>query len=158
MRRAAHRGQQGGQGFDILAVDFNQLEPHRHVCPQPCVDSGLRGLDQRRLAHAARAPEQHIVGRQAAREPLGVGDKLIADPVDSDQQIKRNAVDLDDRLQRLARGGPDKGIGGLEVGALLCRRGHALERVGNSGQNGEERMRLGHGDQHWTWGNDRRAL
>ena len=34
--------------------------------PQACAHVGVRRLDQRRLAHAARAPQQRVVGGQAA--------------------------------------------------------------------------------------------
>ena len=37
---------------------------------------GVHGLDERALAHAARAPQQGVVGGQAAREALGVGEQV----------------------------------------------------------------------------------
>ncbi len=51
------------------------------------------GLDQRRFAHAARAPQQRIVGRQAAGEALGVLDQHVAHPVDALEQRHLDAVD-----------------------------------------------------------------
>ena len=58
----------------------------RRASGAPCrrlVDAGMDRLDQRALAHAARAPEEHVVGRQAAREALGVLDQDVAHAVDA---------------------------------------------------------------------------
>ena len=52
------------------------------------VDLGVHGLDQRGLAHAACAPEQRVVGRQAAREAQGVLEQdfaLAFDALEQDQ-------------------------------------------------------------------------
>ena len=60
---------------------------------------GMRRLDQRRLAHAARAPEQRVVGRQAAREALGVLHQRVAHAVDALEQRHLDAVDARHRRE-----------------------------------------------------------
>ena len=50
------------------------------------VDLGMGRLDQRGLAHAACAPQQGVVGRQATGEALGVLDQGVARPVDAGEQ------------------------------------------------------------------------
>ncbi len=69
------------------------------------VDRGMRGLDQRRLAHAARAPEQRVVGRQPAREALGILDQHVAHPVDALEQRHLDAVDRAAPARAAARPG-----------------------------------------------------
>ena len=86
--RPAHQRHQVGQTFDVLAVDFDELE--RPVTAfAPCVrniDLRVHGLDQRRFAHAARSPQQRVVGRQPAREALRVLQQHIAHAVDALEQ------------------------------------------------------------------------
>ena len=89
--RLAKKAHQRRQALDVLAVDLDQLEASGDG--RLPVDRGMRGLDQRRLAHAARAPEQRVVGRQAVGEALGVLDQEIAHPVDAAQKRKIDAVD-----------------------------------------------------------------
>ena len=79
------------------------------------VDRGVRRLDERALAGAARAPQQHVVGRQPGGEPLGVVEQDVADPVDAAQQPDLDPVDLGDRLEPAAVGMPDEGVGGVEI-------------------------------------------
>ena len=57
------------------------------------VDRGVHCLDQRRLAHAARAPQKHVVGGQAGGETLGVVDQDVAHAVDAADQADVDAVD-----------------------------------------------------------------
>ena len=54
----------------------------------------MDGLDQRGFAHAARAPQQRIVGGQAAREAAGVVEELVALSVDALEQRQIDAIDL----------------------------------------------------------------
>ena len=72
-------------------------------------------LDQRALAGAARAPQQHVVGREPGREPLGVVEQNVAHPVDPAQQTDRHPVDRRHRFQPFAVGMPDEGVGGIEI-------------------------------------------
>ena len=62
---------------------------------------GVRRLDQRRLAHAARAPQQRVVGGQAAGEAARVVEQLLGGAVDALEQAERLAVDVRRRAGRL---------------------------------------------------------
>ena len=86
-------------------------------------DLAMHGLDERALAHAARAPQQRVVGGQAAGEALRIGKQGIAHPVDALQQRKRHAVDLDDGEEGFGLGLPDEGIGRPESRASRPRVG-----------------------------------
>ena len=77
------------------------------------VDAGMRGLDQRGLAHAARAPQQRVVGGQAVGEALGILDQDVAHPVDALEQAEIDPVDARHRRQPPVRV-PDEGVGGAE--------------------------------------------
>ncbi len=61
---------------------------------RPLVDAGVHGLHQRRLAHAARAPQQRVVGGQAGGEALGVLGQDVAHPVDALEQRQLDAADM----------------------------------------------------------------
>jgi hypothetical protein len=130
----AHQPHQRRQALDVLAVDLDELQAaggHGAV-----VDVGVNGLDQRRLAHAARAPEQRVVGGQAPGEALGIGDELVADEIDAVQQRNIDAIDLGHRLEGERRRLPDEGVGGVEVRTLAHGRREALKRRGDSRQKG----------------------
>jgi len=57
-------------------MDFDELQLSR------ATECAMRGLDQRGFAHAARAPEQSVVGGQSLREAPRVGEQEIARAVD----------------------------------------------------------------------------
>ena len=107
------------------------------------VDRRVRCLDQRALAGAARAPQQHVVGRQPGGETLGILDEDVAHPVYSAQQVELDAVDFADGLQPFALGVPDEGVGGVEIVLRRRRRRQAFERVGDAGQQ-RQKIGLGH--------------
>ena len=111
--------------------------------PRTIVDRGMHRLDQRRLAHAARAPEQRIVGRQAAREALGILHQRVAHAVDALEQRHLHAVDARDRNQPRALGMPDEGVGAAEIGHCGWTRREPLQRVGDA------RKRLVIGSRTW---------
>ena len=128
--RVAQQRHQFRQPLDVLAMDFDELEPA--ACRMRGADRGMRGLDQRRLAHAARAPQQRIVGRQAAREALGVLDQEVAHPVDALEQRHLDAVDARAPASSRARlRVPDEGVGRGEVGRGGGRRREPLQRLGD---------------------------
>ena len=141
--RGARDRHQFGQALDILAVNFDQLERMLALGGERHVDGGLRGFDERRLAHAARAPQQRIVGRQAIGKTLGVLDQHVADPVDALEQRHLDAVDARHR-HKPSVGVPDESVGGGQIGLFAALRREALERVGDSLQNVvlRERARL----------------
>ena len=106
------------------------------------VDGGVRRLDQRALAGAAGAPQQHIVCRQAGGEPLGVVEQDVADPVDPAQQSDFDPVHLVNRVEPPAVGVPDESVAGVEVDGWRRRRSQALQRSGNAV---EQRQQIGIG-------------
>ena len=79
--RAAEEVHQAGQALDVLAVDLDQLQPVGLLAVD--VDIGVSGLHQRRLAHAARAPQQRVVRGQPVGKALGVFDQDVPHPVDA---------------------------------------------------------------------------
>ena len=62
--------------------------------PELAAHLGVRGLHQRRLAHAARAPQQGVVGGQALGEAARVVEQLLGGAVDALEQAERLAVDV----------------------------------------------------------------
>ncbi len=119
LRRLEDRHQLG-QRVDVLAVDLDELE--RRFQAAVGVDRGVHGLHQRRFAHAAGAPQQRVVGRQAGGEAPGVVEQYVAHPVDAADQPDLDAVDAMDRLQEAWIGHPDETIGGFELGLGGQRR------------------------------------
>ena len=103
-------------------MDLDEFEPR---------DLAVHGLDQRALAHAARAPKQRIVGGKPARESRGVGEQRIARGVDALEQRERHAVDGSDRQEALRLGLPDKGIACGEIGPLGLARTKPLDGAGD---------------------------
>ncbi|MNN15065.1 hypothetical protein D3C81_1281610 [compost metagenome] len=76
----------------VILVDLHQ--------PQPVLDEGIQaGLDQRRLAGAARAGQQHVVGRQPVHELARVGDDGILLALDVLQVVQVDRRQLAHRLQ-----------------------------------------------------------
>ena len=67
------------QALDVLAMDLDELE----LAAGLVVDEMMRGLDERALAHAARAPQQRVVGGQPLGEALGILDQDVARQIDA---------------------------------------------------------------------------
>jgi hypothetical protein len=88
----------------------------------------MHRLDQRGFAHAARPPEQHVVGRVASGEAFGIVHENVANPVDAPDQADLDAIDLVHRLQIAGIGLPHEAIGDGKVG--LWRGGR--RETGNS--------------------------
>ena len=132
---------QRGQALDVLAVDLDQLQPVGGLAVG--IDAGMRSLHQRGLAHAARAPQQRIVGGQAVGEALGVLDQDVAHPVDALEQEEVDAADALDLGQPPVRV-PDKGVGIIE--RFVRRGGRRVRR--KVGRNGLQRA----DDPHWRVG------
>ncbi len=108
---SAQRAEEIGQRLDILAVDFDELQ----AAADPR-QRAMHGFDQRGLAHAARAPEQRIVGRKPAGEALGVGEENVALEIDAFKQAQIDAIDLCDRMKHRPGRAPDEGFGGRKSG------------------------------------------
>ena len=95
------------------------------------IDLGMRRLDERGFAHAARAPEQRIIGGQALRKTLGISLKISRT-----RSMPRKSPDLDPAhmrhgLKQLARRMPDESIGGGEGWRLGLARRQSFERDGD---------------------------
>ena len=78
--------------------------------PQLAAHLGVRRLHQRRLAHAARAPQQRVVGGQAQGEAARVVEQLLGRAVDALEQAERLAVDVRHGQEAFGRGLPDEGL------------------------------------------------
>jgi hypothetical protein len=98
------------------------------------IHGGMRGFHQRRFSHAARAPQQRIVGRQSAGEAFGILDQRVAHAIDALEQRHSDAVDVRHRRER-AVGLPDIGVGHAEVRRSRAGRRKPLQRVGNTRQH-----------------------
>ena len=96
-------------------------------------DRGMRRLDQRRFAHAARAPQQRIIGRQAAGEALGIFDQEVAHAVDALEERHVDTVDAANRRELAAFRVPDEGLGGGEIERRRRRPGRAVPARRRSG-------------------------
>ena len=128
MKRKSRRAQQvhqGRQALDVLAMNLDQLQAIGRLAVD--IDAGMRRLDQRRLAHAARAPEQRVVGGQAVGEAFGVLDQDVAHPVDPLEQAEIDAADARHRRQPSV-GMPDEGVGGCQTTQAPSAEGEAAER------------------------------
>ena len=133
-RRGAQQRHQRRQRLDILAVNLDQLQAIGRLAID--IDAGMRRLDQRRLAHAARAPQQRVVGGISVGEAFGVLEQDVAHPVDALEQAEIDAVDARDRRQPPIRV-PDEGIGAFQhIGARGFGRGG-----GKAGRDGLQRAR-----------------
>jgi hypothetical protein len=142
--RAADQRHQLRQALDILAVDFDELERAASaVVRERGVDRGVRGLDQRRLAHAARAPQQRVVGGQAFGEALGIFHQHVAHAVDALEQRHLDAVDAFDRRQPPAVGVPDESVRAGKIGEGGVARRQPLKRRGDAFQHRAGGGRLG---------------
>lgn len=87
------------------------------------VDRGMHRLDERGLAHAARTPQQHVVGGQGGGETPRVVEQDVAHAVDGADQLDVDAVDARHRLQFAGFRGPDETVGRGEIRlSRLCRR------------------------------------
>ena len=136
-------------------MDLDQLQRPGPGFRARRIDRGMRGLNKRRLAHPARAPQQRIVGGQALREPLGVVEQNVADAVDAAQKSHLDAVDLVNRLEAAAVGMPHEGVAGLKFVAGRSGRGQALQRVGDAVEQ-REQVGIGFGQGQILWQPGRR--
>ena len=102
------------------------------------IDLGMRRLDQRRLAHAARAPQQRVVGRQAAGEALGVlasaASRTRSMPRSSASSTRLTRATGERRARRRARRTRRR----RRNRGRRRRRGEALQRLGDAGEGRAE--------------------
>ena len=87
----------------------------------------MRGLDEGGFAHPARAPKKRVIGREALREALGIGEEDIASLVDPPQQLDIDTVDARDGDESRGPRGKDEGVGGVEIARSSRRAGEPLK-------------------------------
>ncbi len=90
-----HQQRQAG---DVFAMHFHELERVADLLGH----RRMGGFDQRGLAHAARAPQQHIVGGKAGGETIGVVEQNVAHMIDALDEREIDAVRPRDGHQMLA--------------------------------------------------------
>ena len=112
LRAVGHQLDDVRQVHHIGLVDLDQAQALAAVGVQA-------GLDQRGLAGAARARHQHVVGRQAFDELLGVGLQAGLLPVDFLQVVQAQLGHVTHGLQAPCR-----------VAALAIAPGHGLSPIG----------------------------
>ena len=87
-------------------------------------------------------------GRIDPFNPVKFG--MLGLPVDAAQQVQFDAVDLRYRLQRLPLRLPDERVGAGRLQPARGRRAHALQRLGDAGQQGQLRVGVTrHGGSVW---------
>ena len=64
--------------------------------PLPGRDLGMNGFHERAFPHAARPPQERIIGGQAAREVLGIGEQRVAHAIDGFQKRDGHSVHMRD--------------------------------------------------------------
>ena len=116
------------QALDVLAMDLDQHQRLWLVLVDPCVD----GLHQRALAHAASAPQERVVGGQAAGESARIVMERVGDAFDPAQKVVGDTRHQRHRPQSTAAGLPDEGVGGREIGVLDRRWESSLQRFGDA--------------------------
>ena len=127
---------QVGQALDVLAMDLDQLEhAGAGLGAARRIDRRVRRLHQRRLAHAARAPEQRVVGRQAAwRSARYCPSARRARGRCPRSSAMSTRLTLGTGISRRPSGCQTKASAAFEVGGGGRARAQALQRVGDAPQ------------------------
>ncbi len=116
-----------GQAGELVCGAFDQRQ--RQAIALQC---GNDRFDQGRLAHPARAPQQHIMRGKALRKPLAVGQNIGLLPVNADDQVKRQRRKARNGMQRLAI--PMIGWMRCEIGRLGIGWREPFQRIGNAAE------------------------
>ena len=98
-----------------LSMSSRWISTSTSAARRSAVDRGMHRLDQRALAHAARTPEQRVVGRQAVRRSAAccrAGCRATARCRTADE---RHAGHARHRPQPLAARLPDESVGHGEI-------------------------------------------
>jgi hypothetical protein len=111
-------------------MDFDQLERPvvLFVAPMRSIDRGMNRLHQRRLPHAACAPEQRVVGGQSARESFGIFEQHIAYAIDALEQRHLDAIHSRDRNEPVPVGVPRERVRRGKLRRSRSRRRQPFER------------------------------
>ena len=103
-------------------------------------DRAMHRLDEGALAHAARAPQQGVVGGQPLGEAARVGEQQVPLALDALEQGKGQPVDTAHGQEALALRLPDEGLGRVEIRLARARWGKALEHIGKPVEAREQRL------------------
>ena len=122
-----------GQAVDILAMNFDQHQPVR--CFTAAIDFFMHRFDQAGLAHAARAPQQRIVGGKAGGEMPCVGQQGVTLVLHAFQQAQIDMGDMRHGDQPALRRLPDKGVALGQLAGDGSRR-QPLQRIGDARKQG----------------------
>lgn len=122
--RPAQQPQQPADRRQVLALQLHQLQLPRHRLRR----LGMGGLDQARLAHAPRAPQQDVVRGIPPGELQRVGQQHVPRPVDAHQQPDLHPADPRHRLQPVRSDMPDKGLRGRQIRPRPRWRRHPVQR------------------------------
>jgi hypothetical protein len=134
---AAQQRHKARQPADVLAMNLDKFERLGiRRSGKPRIDCCMRGFDERGFAHAAGAPEERIVGREALCEALRIAEKNIASLVDAAQQPDIDPIDARNRDKRRGPSGENERVGGAEIAGRGCaseplkRGGDPFQRLG----------------------------
>ncbi len=132
-----------GQIGQVALVDLDQAQALRRILVQA-------SLDQRRLAGAAGAGQQHVVGRPALHELLRILLYLLLLRRDIVQIIQTDVRDMCHRLQEsgalTAALAPAESGGALPVGCMRRRRQDGFEARQQRFGTEEKLIELCHGE------------
>ena len=101
-------------------------------------DVGVNRLDERGFAHAARAPEQGVVGRKAGGKAFCIVAQNVADMIDAAYQRKFDPVDAVNGGEAACFGLPYKTIGRIKISVLRSGGREARNRLNQTLQIGIE--------------------
>jgi hypothetical protein len=88
----------------------------------------MHGFDERGFAHAAGAPKERVVGREALCEALRIAEKRVPGLVDAAQQPDIDPIDARNRDKCRGPRGEDERLGGAEIAGPGLRAGEPLKR------------------------------
>ena len=143
-RRWARQAGSEAMSSRWISTSFSSARLALASAPQLLAHLGVGGLDQRGLAHAARAPQQGVVGGQAAGEPARVVEQLLGRAVDALEQAQRLAVDVGDGQEGLRRSLPHERFRCGKIRPRRRRRSQPVERGSKALQVLEDGFFLAH--------------
>jgi hypothetical protein len=95
-------------------------------------------LHQRGFAHAARAPQQRIIGGQPPGETLGVLHQQIAHQINAPQQGDIHPVHPGHRREAAGCRMPDKGVRRIEIDRSRGLGSQPVKGAGDALEGGEQ--------------------
>jgi hypothetical protein len=111
--------------------------------PAVVVHLGVDGLHQGTLAGAARTPQQGVVGGQSVGEAPGVLVQGLGLATNALQKRDVDPIYMVNRVQPVALGVPDEGVGSVHGDRRRRGRGESLQSLGNALENRVEVVTIG---------------